>query len=245
MLYTINEFMTLIKENIGINDLPMPVDDAELLRRFQTSALREFSARSPRVLTVMMGESERIQSSEFTSGTHRITYRIPKHYIDGAAIMGIARWDVAKPLGYSDYYVPQGSWASPDSVLTALADIKIAASTASAMGKAPTTRFLPPDRIEVYNGWANGTYECDLLLAHDISLSTISPTAFTHLIQLAELDIEEFLYNKLKRLDNLDVGIGNIQLGINAWEGAGSAKRELLKEWDESANLDIDTITYF
>jgi hypothetical protein len=86
----------------------------------------------------------------------------------------------------------------------------------------------------------------DVAMTHDLSLSTIAPGAFTHLRQLAKLDIEAFLYNKLKRLDNLDVGIGNIQLKIENWEGSEDRMRELLNSWDEGgANLDIDNISYF
>jgi hypothetical protein len=137
-------------------------------------------------------------------------------------------------------------WASPDSVLTGIADIKIAASVASAMGKAPTFEFRNPDILIVYNGWSGGVYQLDIGLMHDISLSTITPTSFTNLRQLAVVDIEEYLYNKLKRMDNLDVGIGNIQLKLDDWQDAASRKREMLDTWDrEGANLDLDQITYF
>ena len=243
-LYNISEFLSLIKEDIGIKDIPLPVDDKSLLQRFYNSALKEFSVRYPRIETIILGDENRI-APEYRDRNTKIIYRIPKYVYQDSTILAVTKFDVSRPLGYSDFYVPQGVWASPDAVLSSLADIKLAAALASTMGKAPTYQFKAPDLLYVYNGWSGGVYDVDVALMHDISLSTIPPTAITHLKQLAILDIEEYLYNKLKRIDNLDTGIGNIQLNINNWEDAGNRKLELLKEWDEDGNLDIDQITYF
>ena len=68
----------------------------------------------------------------------------------------------------------------------------------------------------------------------------------THLRQLAVLDLEEYLYNQLKRKDQLDVGVGTINLKIDEWANARDEKKQLLETWDnEGANLDIDPINYF
>jgi len=243
-LYTSSEFLRLIKSDIGIKDIPLPVDDNELYQRINESALKEFSVRSPRREKFTIGNDDKIPPSYVTS-TNALRYRIPKTVYWDAEVLMVIKVDVARPLGYSDLYVPQGMWASPDSVLSSLADVRIAAGVASAMGRAPTFNFVVPDIIELYNGWSGGIYDVEIGITHDPSLSTISPTAFTHLRELATLDVEEFLYNKLKRLDNLDVGIGNIQLKIDSWENAASEKKQLLKEWDEDGNLDIDTISFF
>lgn len=244
-LYNISEFMTMLKEDIGIKDIALPVDDNELISRFGNSALKEFSVRCPRIEHIFLDDSNKVSPNEYDRNS-RVTYRINTTKFGNSPIIGVYHFDVARPLGYSDYYVPQGMWASPDSVLGAIADIKIAAATASSMGKAPTFEFRNPDILVVYNGWSGGVYQADIGLMHDISLSTITPTSFTNLRQLAILDLEEYLYNKLKRIDNLDVGIGNIQLKIDSWEGAADKKRDLLTDWDrEGANLDLDQITYF
>lgn len=247
MLYSMSEFVNLIKENIGTDDIPMPVDDAEIVRRLCQSTLKEFSVRCPRIKTIYIGDECRLNDDiNNISISKRMVYRIPKHHYIDSQILAVSRVDVSRPNGYSDLYVPQGMWASPVSILSAIADIKIAAASASTMGRAPTFKFVAPDILEIFNGWSSGTYEVDIELMHDPSLSTIPPTAFTHLLQLAELDISEFLYNKLKRKENLDTGVGNIQLKLDSWESAGREKRELLEKWDnEGANLDIDNITYF
>jgi hypothetical protein len=235
--------MTVVKSNIGIKDIALPVTDEELVERFASSALKEFSVRSPRMEIFYLSDENRVEPSVLTRG-RQVIYKIPRHVYLDSTIIGVSKVDIMQPLGYSDLYVPQGMWADPASLISAIADVKLAAAVAGGMGKAPTFRFVPPDKIWLYNGWSSGIYYSEVLLTHDLSLSTVSPTAFTHLLQLAELDISEYLYNKLKRIDNLDVGVGNIQLKIDNWEGAGERKRDLLKEWEEGS-IDIDTITYF
>ena len=246
MLYNLSEFMELIKQDIGIRDIVLPIDDSELVKRFGNSALKEFSVRAPRIEIMLMGETERVKTEMEAYRRVQLIYEIPKYIYEGSSILGIPHIDIARPLGYSDLYVPQGSFTSPDMLLGAIADIKMMSAVSASMGRAPTYKFITPNRIIMYNGWAGGVYEVELALMHDISLSTIQPTAFTQLLQLATLDMKEFLYNEIKRLQNLDVGIGNIELKIDSWENASSDKRALLDKWDEEgANLDVDSIIYF
>jgi hypothetical protein len=55
----------------------------------------------------------------------------------------------------------------------------------------------------------------------------------------------EYLYQKLKRIQNLDLGVGSIELKIDDWADAASNKRELLKEMDETCALDMQHIYYW
>jgi len=244
-LYNLSEFLTLLKEDIGIKDIPLPVDDTELIKRIENSALKEFSVRAPRIETFRVGDNERVTKIDGErSGV--LVYEIPKWVYQDSSVVAVTNVNIARPLGYSDMYIPQGSYASPDLVLGALADIKVAATVASSMAKALSWQFKSPNRVLIYNGWASGVYDVEIALTHDISLATISPTAFTQFRELCMWDLEEYLFNKLKRIDNLDVGIGNIQLKIENWEDAGQRKRDLLKDWDENgANLDVDNMSWF
>ena len=245
-LYTPTSFLTLLKQDIGIKGIPLPVDDKSLYDRFVESALKEFSVRCPRTSTFLINDNERVNKHIITSSSRApIKYRIPKTFYIDSEILSVLRVDVARPLGYSDLYVPQGMWASPDSILTSIADIRVAAGVASSMGKAPTFRYEAPDIIYLYNGWSSGTYEIEIALLHDSSLSTLQPTQFTTLRRLAVLDLQEYLYNELSRMDNLDVGIGTIDLKIDRWADAADKKLDLLKEWDEDGSLSVDSIQYF
>lgn len=243
-LYNLSEFMTQIKENIGIKDVPLPVDDSALVKRFEMSALKEFSVRYPKIDTVWITSSDAIDYyTRSIDGS--VTYIIPEKYYQGTEILDIIGLN---PGGYgseANMYMPNVVLGSADMLLESIADIKMAAALGSMMCHAPTTEFLPPNKVKIYNGWTAGSYKLECAFKHDLSLATIPAGAFTHLMQLAELDMKQYLWGKMKRLTNLDVGIGTIQLNIEDWENAASEKRELLREWDESVNLDIDRVNYF
>ena len=113
------------------------------------------------------------------------------------------------------------------------------------MQHSPTFNFTYPDLLQIWSGWTGGTYVCEGGFMHDISLSTVPPGSFTHLFQLAKLDICEYLYNLLKRKNNLELGVGSVNLMLDTWESAADRKADLLKEWDESSSLDLDVIYRF
>lgn len=244
MLYNYSEFLTQIKEDIGIKDVPLPVDDAALTKRFITSALREFSVRYPRLEEIIITQDEAVDLSTRTS-YGAVTYIIPEKYYRGSQILTVLSIDSTGYSAAENFYNPTLFLGSADLMLESIADIKLASSLGSMMGHAPTFRFDPPNRLIIYNGWTGGSFRVEVGMLHDPSLSTIPPGAMTHLRQLAVLDIEEYLYNKMKRIQSLDTGVGNIELRIDNWENAGQEKRDLLKEWDEDASLDLDTINWF
>lgn len=108
-----------------------------------------------------------------------------------------------------------------------------------------TWDFKQPNILILYNGWSGGDYEIELAMDHDPSLSTIPPSAMSTFIELCQYDLEEYFYQKLKRVQNLDLGIGSIELKIDDWADAANKKRDLLKELDETCNLDYEHIMYF
>jgi hypothetical protein len=244
MLYNLSDFLTKLKEDIGIKDIVLPVNDVEITKRFVNSALKEFSVRYPLIDEVVITSNEAIDLSE-RSRNGSVTYIIPKQFYDGQDIISILG---INPGGYgseSNMYMPNVVLGSADMLLESIADIKMAAALGSMMAHAPTFQFMPPDRIRIYNGWTAGSYRLEIALTHSSSLSTIPAGAFTNLFELSMYDIEEFLYNKLKRITELDVGVGNIQLRIDNWENAAQNKRELLEKWDDSGNLSLDRINFF
>lgn len=244
MLYNFSEFLTQIKEDIGIKDVPLPVDDVALTKRFVTSALREFSVRYPRIEEIRISQSDAIDmSSRSMNGS--VTYLIPEKYYRGSQILTVLGIDACGYSASENFYHPTVMLGSADMMLESIADIKMASSLASMMGHAPTFRFNPPNKLTIYNGWAGGEFRVEVGMLHDPSLATVPPGAMTHLRQLAILDIEEYLYGKMKRLDSLDTGVGNINLRIDNWESAANEKKDLLRDWDENASLSLDSINFF
>jgi len=244
MLYNTSEVLTQIKEDIGIKDVPLPVDDNVLTKRMISSALKEFSVRYPRIEEIVLTPDEVVDMSSRSMYGYT-KYIIPEKYYRGTEIISVLGLN---PGGFGsgvNMYMPNVSLGSADMLIGSIAGIKMAASLGSMMCHAPTFNFQPPDILIIYNGWIASSFRVELALMHDPSLATIPPGAFTDFIRLATLDIEEFLYNKMKRVTDLDVGVGTINLKIDNWESAGNEKRELLKEWDENQSLSLDRINYF
>lgn len=244
MFYNFSEFLTQIKEDIGIKDIALPVDDTELTKRFITSALREFSVRYPKIEEIWVTSADAVDlSTRSVNGS--VQYIIPEKWYRGSEILSVLGLN---PGGYgseANMYMPSVVLGSADMLIESVADIKLAAALGSMMTHAPTFRFVPPNRLWIYNGWTASSYRVEVALSHDPSLSTIPPTAMTHLRQLAALDIKAYLWGKMKRLTELDVGVGTINLKIDDWENAASEMRDLLREWDEDASLDLDRINYW
>ncbi len=244
MLYTLSEFMTKLKEDIGIKDITLPVDDNELIKRFLNSALKEFSVRYPHIEEVWVTSRDAVYlSSRNINGS--ITYIIPKEFYEGHEIISVLGLNPGGFGSEANMYMPNVVLGSSDMLLESIAEIKMAAALGSMITHAPTFKFMPPDRLIIYHGWTAGSFRVELALTHHPSLSTVPAGAFTNLLELATYDIEEYLYNKLKRITELDVGVGTIQLRIDNWENAAQAKRDLLREWDETGNLSLDRINFF
>lgn len=243
-LYNLSEFITTVKENIGIKDLPLPVTDKQLINHFDKVTLTDFSICYPRVEEILLGE-ENLDKESRNSMNQFYIYKIPKYVYDGTTVLNVAYIDVARPNGYSDFFIPNANWSTPDAVISAMADVRMAAGVASALAKAPTIRFKEPDKIQVFNGWAGAIYKFEILLKHDLSLSTIPAGAMISLRELAELDMEAYLYNQLKRKENLEVGVGSIQLKLDEWSQAADQRKEMLREWRNEENVDFDHITRY
>ena len=201
-LYNLSEFMTLIKSNIGVRDVPLPCDDSELVKRFANSALKQFSVRYPHIDYAYIGDNECIdQSHRGFDGS--AVYIIPEKYYQGTEILDVIRLMSNRTGSESDLYMPTYLMGSADGIISAIADIKLAASLASQFQRSPTHEFKRPNRLTIFNGWLGQTFGVELALKHDLSLSTVPNTAFPDLIKLTELDMKVFLKRLLQHLTEL------------------------------------------
>lgn len=249
-LYTLSEMVQVILEDIGIADLPIieTVGMNNIVKRIENSALKEFSQRYPYIKHFKMTDENLLHKNKddvFYSTTLGIDYIIPKEEYEGHTLLGISHINVNAVSGYNDSYVPYTYSFAPDQMMTMMSDIQMTADLGRMMAKSMTWEFTKPNKIRLYNGWLSGSYDVLLMLTHDTSLSTIPDTAMTHFRKLATYDVEWYLYNRFKRLQNLDVGIGNFELKIDDWADAQDKFRQYLDDIDEDGNLDIDYITFF
>jgi hypothetical protein len=84
--------------------------------------------------------------------------------------------------------------------------------------------------------------KCD----HDPHGESIPVSCRESFIDLATLDVEMTLYNLLKNMNNVGSAFKEIQLKIDEWSGAESARNSLLEKWTDSFHLDdMDLISFF
>ena len=240
-LYNLSEMLTTIKENTELEDLPLPVSDKEIMDHLRRTSLTDFSLLYPRIETILLGQ-ENLNKKSTDSKNRYYEYVIPRYVYEGSDVLSVSHIDVARPNGYSDFFIPNANWSTPDAVISAMADVRMAAGVASSLAKSPTYEFEAPDTIKVFNGWAGGIYQFEILLRHDDSLATVEPGCFTNLRELMTLDFKSYLYGLLKRKDGAEVGLGNIQLRIDDWQNCGQEYREMIKEWSDDANFNVDHI---
>lgn len=250
MFRTLSELLTICKQNMGLRDLPKPVTDEDLMWRITHSALKEFSQRYPYKETYLISECNKVCRPNLGvannwNNTYSQIYQIPKNYYQEHTIMSITNVTIQRPSGYNDLYLPQGIVADPAAVMVGLASIQATAALAKQMTHSLTWDFRAPDILVIYNGWSGGTYEIELALDHDPSLSTIPPSAMSSFEELCLYDLQEYLYQKLKRVQDLDLGVGTIELKIDEWADASSKKKDLLADWDESCALDNEHIQFW
>lgn len=242
-LYSLSDFFARIFDDLEWEDMPLPVTNEQLMKHFDRSVLRPFSVFLPREEIVRFGEEARLYKNEEYG--YR-TYRLPMYRFPTSSCLGVSRVEPLSSIGYPDGYSMMPFLGAPDMLMGIMSDIRMQASLGAATSHSLTTQFIKPDIIRLYGGYSQCSYEATMLLSHDLSLSTIPDTAFESLYQFALLDTKAYFYAKLKRKDNVDTGIGNIQLKIDDWSGAARERDELLNRWkEEGFNFGSDTLHYF
>ena len=239
-----SEFLTLLKQQCQLSDIPLPVNDVEITERFQISALKIFSRLYPLIRDCIITSEQALNMDE-RSLYGRVEYIIPKKYYQGTEILDVMRVDASGYGSEAEMYMPSLLLGSADSMLESISEIKMAAALGSMMTHSPTHEFRKPDRLLIYNGWTTGSFRVELELMHDPSLSTVPDTAMTDLLELAVLVLKEYMYGKLKRKNNIDTGVGNIQLLIDEWSDAVNQKQQWINDKAETASFWSDTINWF
>lgn len=248
---SLSEIVTLCKQNMGLRDLPKPVTDEELRWRLEHSALKDFSEVYPYRTSFILGETNRVCRPQpgipiQMASTQHTTYQIPKDKYQNRTIIAVSNVVPARSDGYNDLFVPAGvQFGNAANMISSMASLQMTAAFGRVISHALTWDLRQPDILILYNGWQEGYFEVEILTTHDPSLSTIEPGTMMNFRRLCELDLKEYLYHKLARVQNLDLGVGNIELKIDDWADAGSQKNDLLEELAGDSQLDNTHIQYW
>jgi len=140
---------------------------------------------------------------------------------------------------YNDIAPVGGISRSVGGVLTSQAYMMVAGE----MRSEPTFNYLGHNQIQL-QGYPKAILEFKLACEHEPNGETIKPSCYDSFMQLALLDVKMFLYSTLKHYNDIPTAFGNINLKIDDLQSAEEARNQLLEEWRNSSNLDIDHIHF-
>ena len=105
--------------------------------------------------------------------------------------------------------------------------------------------FVWPKRLYIYDAIISSHIVCYGLWQHDSNLQTITPYQQESFFQLAILDVEAALYQLMKHYSNgIDSPAGNVPLNIDDWASAKQERKDLIKEWEDTYQVDISSYVF-
>lgn len=115
---------------------------------------------------------------------------------------------------------------------------------AGQMRAEPTFEYLGYNQIRLY-GWPKVEIEITVACMHETNLESVPDSCYTSFMELASLDLEEFLYANFRFNKTIPTAHGNFELPIEDWQGAKEARKQLLEKWDEIYHVDqIDWVDF-
>jgi hypothetical protein len=171
----------------------------------------------------------------------------PVQYAEAYAVsQTVVDQDVAaNPFTVGSPFVGFGSYYPQDimnATLTGAAINKFTGVTTNPL----TSRWLGYNKIQLYNFPDEAFLKIIVKCDHDSMAESIPISCRESFMDLAILDVEMSLYNLLKNMNNVGSAFKEIQLKIDEWSGAESARNTLLEKWTNTFHFDqIDLIQFF
>lgn len=226
--------MNHIKFELGLEDFPLDMTEKDLLENvIYKVTLPDFSIYFPNedYLSCNLSSSN-IVPKEADNHTYYIN---TKKLGDDVTLLGVVdivdsdNGGVFNGTGCGDH-----QYMSPENMMIgqAMSDIK------SLIPTGPMWEFQAPNHIKMHNGidsryGGNNRIILRCITTHPKNMSTIPDTRRIPFLNLCELDIKRYLYNRLKRYNNINTGVGELNLNIDDWADAKSQRQELIKEFEE------------
>ncbi len=113
------------------------------------------------------------------------------------------------------------------------------------MRNEPTFDYLGYNKIRLYGYPRRGIITIKVACNHEPNGETIEDDCRDSFLELAILDVKEFLYNNLKYYEEIPSAFGSIKLRIEDYQSAPSDRDQLLEKWRDTFHLDfIDYIEW-
>ena len=136
---------------------------------------------------------------------------------------------------YGDIAPAYGINRSVQGVLSSQAYMMVAGQ----MRSEPTFDYLGNNQIRLY-GYPRVPLTFKVACQHDPNGESIEDSCYDSFMQLAMLDVKQFLYNTLKLYDGIPTAFGNINLKIDDYQSAESDRNTLLDSWRDTFHVDLD-----
>lgn len=231
----ISQLIGRIKRDLGIYGMALPVKnvDEAIANIIKEVSLVTFSILSPKkdAMTVDLRKLVR------TEHTHEYN----EYIITGRNNTEISFIEDVRPDTSSMY-----GWSGRNPVITTNSVYQNIIGNATMnltqhMVPRMTFDFIWPNKLRLYNEL------CSVVIIeygqmHDLTLSSIPPTAAESFYKLAVLDVKQTFYNLVKHYNELQTAHGRIDLHIEDWAEAAAKREELVNSWEEVCHLDQKTI---
>ena len=246
-MINISKLITSIKMELGLVAMATPFDNLdELIREIiVVRTLPVFDELYPYIVPLQIDTNE-LDLVERRSESS--IYRLPDVFGDAQIMMITHMEPIYDEDRYShDYNTSLFSYGVTPCIYgyQELMLAQAQANMLSSASKGATFKFLPPNMIEIFSGYAMGnTYRLSIALSHAENLSTLPATCYGSFLKLAALDVKGYLYNTLIHYENLSTAYGQLSLNIDRWSNAEDDRRALLEKWEATYHLDLSNI-YF
>lgn len=243
-----------IKMRLGLNAIALPFDKPTeiVLREILQGTIRTFSQYKPQIRETYSVKDALKSPSDVDRRVGIFILppdvtRTPVQYADAYPVSPVKLDDEAttNPFTVGSPFVGFGSYYPQDIMnaeLTGATINKFIGVTSTA----PTSKWLGYNRIQLFNFPDDTMIKFVVKCDHDPHGESIPVSCRESFIDLATLDVEMTLYNLLKNMNNVGSAFKEIQLKIDEWSGAESARNSLLEKWTDSFHLDdMDLISFF
>ena len=236
-----SNIITRIKLSLGLMAIATPFEniDETILTILQDITIPDFSLYSPcrDRLQLKTSDLERLEKTDQYEvyllpdfKNRKLLYVFDVTY-DDSCLSGLGYYGGGMPL-------------MTGNVINQTMLANAGAHLISTMMPKMTFKFEYPRKLYLYNIYSSSSIVLDLGFEHDKSLASIPESCRDSFIQLATLDVKTNLYPTLKMYSELNTAIGNINLKLDDWSNAESAREELINKWADTYHLDM-TPMYF
>ncbi len=246
-MINISKLITSIKMELGLVAMATPFDNLdELIREIiVVRTLPVFDELYPYIVPLQIDTNELDMVERRSEST---IYRLPDVFGDAQIMMITHMEPIYDEDRYShDYNTSLFSYGVTPCIYgyQELMLAQAQANMLSSASKGATFKFLPPNMVEIFSGYAMGNnYRLSIALSHADNLSTLPATCYGSFLKLAAWDVKAYLYNTLIHYENLSTAYGQLSLNIDRWSDAENERRALIEKWEQTYHLDLSNI-YF